>query len=76
MLIDREPKRPDRPSSRAPRASSSSITTRPITPRRAKEDVEFTRRFAKCGELIDINLLDHVIIGADTYKSLKETGAF
>jgi len=38
--------------------------------------VEFTRRFAKCGELIDINLLDHVIIGADTYKSLKKTGAF
>ena len=45
-------------------------------PAPSKEDVKFTRRFAKCGELIGINLLDHVIIGADTYQSLKESGAF
>ena len=42
----------------------------------SKEDVEFTKRFAKCGELLGINLLDHVIIGADTYHSLKESGVF
>lgn len=45
-------------------------------PAPSREDVEFTRRFAKCGELIGIELLDHVIIGADRYQSLKESGYF
>jgi len=45
-------------------------------PAPSQEDVEFTRRFAKCGDLIGIKLLDHVIIGAGRYRSLKETGAF
>ncbi len=45
-------------------------------PAPSKEDVEFTRRFAKCGELIGIQLLDHVIIGCGRYESLKEAGVF
>ena len=45
-------------------------------PTPSNEDVEFTKRFAKCGELIGIRLLDHIIIGANTYRSLKETGVF
>jgi DNA repair protein RadC len=45
-------------------------------PTPSKEDIEFTNRFAKCGELIGIELLDHVIIGADKYQSLKEGGYF
>jgi DNA repair protein RadC len=45
-------------------------------PSPSKEDVEFTTRFAKCGELIGINLLDHVIVGERSYQSLKEAGAF
>jgi DNA repair protein RadC len=45
-------------------------------PAPSKEDVEFTRRFAKCGELIGIQLLDHVIIGSGRYQSLKEAGVF
>jgi len=45
-------------------------------PSPSKEDVEFTGRFAKCGELRGIQLLDHVIIGDGTYHSLKENGAF
>jgi len=45
-------------------------------PTPSREDIEFTRRFAKCGELIGIELLDHVIIGADRYQSLKEGGYF
>ena len=45
-------------------------------PTPSREDIEFTRRFAKCGELIGIELLDHVIIGADRYQSLKERGHF
>ena len=45
-------------------------------PTPSREDIEFTSRFAKCGKLIGIELLDHVIIGAGTYKSLKEGGFF
>lgn len=45
-------------------------------PTPSREDVEFTRRFAKCCELIGIQLLDHVVIGSGSYRSLKESGAF
>jgi DNA repair protein RadC len=45
-------------------------------PAPSREDVEFTRRFAKCGELIGIQLLDHLIIGSGRYQSLKEAGVF
>ena len=45
-------------------------------PTPSREDVEFTRRFAKCGELIGIELLDHIVIGADRFQSLKESGCF
>ena len=42
----------------------------------SKEDIEFTRRMVKCGELIGIELLDHVIIGNGSFASLKERGTF
>ncbi len=45
-------------------------------PKPSREDIEFTKRFAKCGELIGIGLLDHVIIGSGGYASLKEQGYF
>jgi len=45
-------------------------------PSPSREDIEFTKRFARCGELIGIELLDHVIIGSDRYMSLKEGGYF
>ncbi len=45
-------------------------------PTPSREDIEFTRRFARCGELIGIELLDHVIIGADRWQSLREGGYF
>jgi len=45
-------------------------------PTPSREDVEFTRRFAKCGELLGIQLLDHIVIGAGRFNSLKEAGAF
>ncbi|MCH7549138.1 MAG: hypothetical protein IH969_06340 [Candidatus Krumholzibacteriota bacterium] len=35
----------------------------------SREDIEFTKRFAKCGELIGIELLDHVIIGNATSRA-------
>ncbi len=45
-------------------------------PAPSNEDIEFTRRMAKCGKLIGIELLDHVIIGDGCYRSLKEAGSF
>ncbi len=45
-------------------------------PTPSKEDIDFTKRFAKCGELIGIELLDHIIIGAGRYVSLKEGSYF
>jgi DNA repair protein RadC len=45
-------------------------------PTPSPEDVEFTRRLARCSELIGIRLLDHVIVGDGTFESLKEGGHF
>jgi DNA repair protein RadC len=45
-------------------------------PTPSTEDVEFTRRLARCCELIGIRLLDHVILGDGTYESLREGGHF
>jgi DNA repair protein RadC len=39
-----------------------------VTP--SKEDKEVTARLRACGELLGINVLDHVIITPDTYFSL------
>jgi len=45
-------------------------------PTPSPEDQEFTRRLAQAGELLGIRLLDHLILGDDTYVSLRERGAF
>jgi len=45
-------------------------------PTPSSEDIEFTRRLAKCAELIGIGLLDHVVLGKDDFASLKEGGYF
>lgn len=37
----------------------------------SKEDIQTTDRLKKCGELMNIHLLDHIIIGAG-YYSFKE----
>lgn len=38
------------------------------------EDINITRRIKKCGEVMGIELLDHVILGSDKFISLKEKG--
>lgn len=43
-------------------------------PTPSPEDITTTRRLQEVGELLDIPLLDHLIIGADTFVSLKERG--
>ncbi len=41
-------------------------------PTPSKEDVKLTNRLLDTGRLIGINLIDHIIIGDNTYSSLKE----
>ncbi|HBL36178.1 MAG TPA: hypothetical protein DD734_00805 [Firmicutes bacterium] len=43
-------------------------------PRPSREDLNLTRRLKESGELLGIPILDHVIIGARNYYSLKEEG--
>jgi DNA repair protein RadC len=43
-------------------------------PSPSPEDVQVTRQVVQVGELIDIDVLDHIIIGRQRYVSLKERG--
>ncbi len=43
-------------------------------PTPSHEDIEVTKRLVKCGELLGIELLDHIIIGDKKFISLKEKG--
>jgi len=43
-------------------------------PSPSKEDEMVTKNLVSAGELLGITVLDHIIIGADTYISLREKG--
>ena len=43
-------------------------------PTPSDEDIKVTIRLKECGEIIDIKLIDHIIIGRNIYVSLKEKG--
>ena len=43
-------------------------------PMPSRQDMEITRRLAKTGELMEIPLIDHIIIGDRKYISFKESG--
>jgi DNA repair protein RadC len=43
-------------------------------PKLSEEDVRLTRRLVKVGEILGVPLMDHVLIGRDTYRSLREEG--
>lgn len=43
-----------------------------VTP--SKEDISTTIRLKECGQILGIELLDHIIIGENEYKSLSEEG--
>lgn len=43
-------------------------------PAPSREDIEITRRLIEAGDIMGISILDHVIIGENTYCSLKERG--
>lgn len=42
----------------------------------SKEDISATNRLRECGEILGIDLLDHIIIGDHTYMSMVEDGYF
>ena len=43
-------------------------------PTPSPEDAALTRELVQAGKLLDIELLDHVVIGGDSFVSLKERG--
>lgn len=43
-------------------------------PNPSKEDIQITERLKEAGNLLGINLIDHIIVGDDKYISLKEKG--
>ncbi|OEL08944.1 RadC family protein [Staphylococcus equorum] len=45
-----------------------------VTP--SNEDIKTTERLKKCGQVLGIDLLDHIIIGDHTYLSIVEEGYF
>lgn len=38
----------------------------------SKEDISLTKRIKQCGELLGITLNDHIVLGENTYTSLRE----
>lgn len=41
-------------------------------PEPSRDDIETTRRLVEAGEIMGINVLDHIIIGEQSYLSMKE----
>ena len=40
----------------------------------SREDLEITSKLKKAGEILGIQLLDHIIVGKKNYSSLKKLG--
>lgn len=45
-------------------------------PAPSKEDIFVSKRLQQSGELLGIELMDHIILGQDSYVSMKERGLF
>jgi len=45
-------------------------------PTPSREDIEVTKRLSQAGNIIGIDVLDHIIIGDSNYISLKDKGIF
>lgn len=64
-----------RPAVEAPAAAVIVAHNHPSgDPAPSPEDVNVTRQLVQAGKLLDIELLDHLIIAARGYTSLKEKG--
>lgn len=40
----------------------------------SREDIEVTKRLSEAGKIMGVEILDHIIVGAERYISLKEKG--
>tara|TARA_Y100000588_G_scaffold281889_1_gene299002 strand:+ start:247 stop:384 length:138 start_codon:yes stop_codon:yes gene_type:complete len=40
----------------------------------SQDDIDLTRRLVKAGEIMGIDILDHIVIGSTDFLSLKERG--
>ena len=45
-------------------------------PEASEDDINLTKRLAEAGEIMGIDVLDHIIIGEQKYLSLKREGLF
>ena len=45
-----------------------------VTP--SREDIELTRRMVQAGDIMGLEILDHIIVGKDRFLSLKEANLF
>ena len=45
-------------------------------PTPSPHDVELTKRLVRCAKLLGFDVLDHIVIGADSYSSLKDLSMF
>ncbi|HLV08984.1 MAG TPA: JAB domain-containing protein, partial [Halanaerobiales bacterium] len=45
-------------------------------PEPSQDDIKLTRRLAEAGEILGIDVLDHIIIGDGIYLSMKEKAYF
>jgi DNA repair protein RadC len=45
-------------------------------PEPSKEDIELTKRLAKAGEIVGIDVIDHVIVCDKSHSSLKAKNLF
>lgn len=43
-------------------------------PRPSESDIRLTTRLAACGQLLELPILDHIVIGDGTYYSMREAG--
>ena len=43
-------------------------------PEPSENDRVFTKRLIRCGELMGVEVLDHIVVGHESYVSLRERG--
>jgi DNA repair protein RadC len=43
-------------------------------PAPSREDINITERLVQAGDIVGIKVLDHIIIGENTYTSMMEKG--
>ena len=43
-------------------------------PTPSKEDVDITKRMSRAGDILGIQVLDHIILGENSHISMRETG--